>query len=151
LCCLKVFLSSNTYFSQNAQTNTKEQSEEKKKLNIQNDPKRKILEQKIPEKTVRKPNPDGQISKRSALSVILEQESSTREKPESGPGSKKTKGTDVISVNYIILDGLTSSWREFLALHEVAVKVNLASDILAAAPQEMFSDLHTPTGHRSPW
>jgi hypothetical protein len=142
---------SRAYYSQDAQANTKEQLEEKKILNLQNDAKTKISEQKVPEKTVRTSNPDGQISKRSALSVILEQENSTREKPESGPGSKKIKGTDVISVNYIILDGLTSCWREFLALHEVAVKVNLASDILAAAPQEMFSDLHTPTGHRSPW
>ena len=138
------------YYAQNAQTNTKK-SEEIKSTNIQNEQKRSIAEQKIPEKAVRKPNPDGQISKRSALSVILEQENSTREKPESGPGSRKMKGTDVISVNYIILDGLTSSWREFLALHELAVKVNLSSDILAGAPQEVFSSLHTPTGRRSPW
>lgn len=56
----------------------------------------------------------------------------------------KGHGTDAIPLHYIILDGLTSSWREFLALHDLGCKVKLLPDILANCTKEMYST-STPT------
>lgn len=58
--------------------------------------------------------------------------------------TNKSNGTDAILLHYIILDGLTSSWREFLALHDLGSKVKLLPDILAISVKEMYSS-STPT------
>jgi hypothetical protein len=58
--------------------------------------------------------------------------------------SNKSNGSDAIPLHYIILDGLTSSWREFLALHDLGCKVKLLPDILANSVKEMYST-STPT------
>ena len=40
---------------------------------------------------------------------------------------------------YLVLDNLTTAWREYLALHDVPTLVNkaLVTDILAAYPREV--------------
>ena len=60
--------------------------------------------------------------------------------------STSKNSTDDISVHYIILDGLTSSWREFLALHELSTKVQLAPHILNPTPRAVPSGIMTPNG-----
>jgi hypothetical protein len=39
-------------------------------------------------------------------------------------------GIDGISLHYILMDGLTSSWREFLALHELRASIKLLPNVL---------------------
>lgn len=55
-------------------------------------------------------------------------------------------GTDALYLHYIILDGLTSSWREYLAIHEMPRKVLLTPHILAGITKGISDDGATPTG-----
>jgi hypothetical protein len=55
-------------------------------------------------------------------------------------------GTDALCLHYIILDGLTSSWREYLAIHEMPRKVILTPHILAGTTKGISDDGATPTG-----
>ena len=55
-------------------------------------------------------------------------------------------GTDALCLHYIILDGLTSSWREYLAIHEMPRKVILTPHILAGITKGISDDGATPTG-----
>lgn len=55
-------------------------------------------------------------------------------------------GTDALCLHYIILDGLTSSWREYLAIHEMPRKVLLTPHILAGITKGISDDGATPTG-----
>ena len=50
------------------------------------------------------------------------------------------------TLHYILLDGLTSSWREFLALHELGSRVKLGPEVLGSDPRECFSLVGTPEG-----
>ena len=70
----------------------------------------------------------------------------TDKKIKSRTVSTSKNSTDDISVHYIILDGLTSSWREFLALHELSTKVQLAPHILNPTPRAVPSGIMTPNG-----
>lgn len=58
-------------------------------------------------------------------------------------------GTDALCLHYIILDGLTSSWREYLAIHEMPRKVILTPHILAGITKGISDDGATPTGRGS--
>lgn len=75
--------------------------------------------------------------------MILE----SNKKSTGNPG--KGSGTDVLSLHYIIIDGLTSSWREFLALQEMSSKVQLAQCVLTAETKGRLFELATPTGLES--
>ena len=66
---------------------------------------------------------------------------------------KPSKSDDFL-LHYIIIDGLTSSWREFLALHELSTKIKLSSEILATSPQkdrDYIPNVPTPTGRDDPY
>jgi len=54
-----------------------------------------------------------------------------------GGGAGRRQGT--LSLPYLVLDNLTTAWREYLALHDVPTLVNraLVTDILAAFPREV--------------
>jgi len=54
-----------------------------------------------------------------------------------GGGAGRRQGT--LSLPYLVLDNLTTAWREYLALHDVPTLVNKApvTDILAAFPREV--------------
>lgn len=58
---------------------------------------------------------------------------------QSNTNSNKSNGTDAVFLHYIILDGLTSSWREFLALHDLGCKVKLLPEVLSNNIEEMNS------------
>ena len=88
---------------------------------------------------------DKVISKRS----ILDSEKILESNKKSSGYSGKVSGTDVLSLHYIIIDGLTSSWREFLALQEMSSKVQLAQCVLTAAKKESVFELSTPTESQS--
>lgn len=60
--------------------------------------------------------------------------------------SNGRSGTDALCLHYIILDGLTSSWREFLAIHEMPRKVLLTPHILSGVTKDIPDDGATPTG-----
>ena len=65
--------------------------------------------------------------------------------------SVKPSKSDDLRLHYIIIDGLTSSWREFLALHELSTKIKLSYDILATTPEKdkgnYIPNIPTPTGY----
>ena len=68
---------------------------------------------------------------------------------KSNGNTGKGSGTDALSLHYIIIDGLTSSWREFLALQEMSSKVQLAQCVLTTVKKESVFESSTPTGQES--
>lgn len=65
---------------------------------------------------------------------------------KSSAESNGRSGIDALCLHYIILDGLTSSWREYLAIHEMPRKVLLTPHILSGVTRDIPDDGATPTG-----
>lgn len=57
---------------------------------------------------------------------------------------------DSLTLHYVLLDGMTSNFREYLALHDLGTKIKLLPEILATVQEEVFVDT-TPVGTPNDW
>ena len=107
----------------------------------------------VPSKDMsRQPIVDKQIKKKPAAATSTSTTSNNATDTRHQNNSKNStesngrSGTDALCLHYIILDGLTSSWREFLAIHEMPRKVLLTPHILSGVTKDIPDDGATPTG-----
>ena len=115
-------------------------------------PVKDMTRQPIVDKQIKK-KPAAATSTSISTSTISNNVTDTRHHNNSKNSTESNgngrSGTDALCLHYIILDGLTSSWREFLAIHEMPRKVLLTPHILSGVTKDIPDDGATPTGRGS--
>lgn len=110
-------------------------------------PAKDMTRQPIVDKQIKK-KPAAATSTLTSTSTTSNNVTDTRHQNNSKNSTESNgrSGTDALCLHYIILDGLTSSWREFLAIHEMPRKVLLTPHILSGVTKDIPDDGATPTG-----